>query len=349
VIGDAPLVIQTDGDVFLGGGVLGGNTLTYGYLNAQQGIGLNNAPEATEQIDFGLRAVSTFPFTDYSDYELLLYQGASIANAFGYGVETGYLWANGMVGYKWYSDGTNLLMTVAQNGAEGDLTVTGDVTADAFVGALAGTNVTSAGPVTDGYVLTATGTGGAAWEVAAGGSSVWTNLTAGTGIGYTAAATNDEIALQLDTEEGTALTVDGDGDVTVGTRIRGNASLNSQGVVFSAASLTLNNGAVTPERIEIGSNSMIGNASSSASFDFFWKGQTDGNMLVADASANSVGIGTNAPASKLEVVGTVTATGYTAGSSAGISITNSWVDAATVTNTQIFTSGLLTSWTQTGP
>jgi hypothetical protein len=46
---------------------------------------------------------------------------------------------------------------------------------------------------------------------------------------------------------------------------------------------------------------------------------------------------------------TVTATGYTAGASPGISITNSWVDVNTVTNTQIFTSGLLTSWAQAGP
>ncbi len=34
---------------------------------------------------------------------------------------------------------------------------------------------------------------------------------------------------------------------------------------------------------------------------------------------------------------------------AGISITNAWVDAAGVTNTQIYSAGLLTAWTQEGP
>ena len=45
-----------------------------------------------------------------------------------------------------------------------------------------------------------------------------------------------------------------------------------------------------------------------SSVDFRIEGDTDSNLFVTDGSADKVGIGTNAPSTKLEVVGTITET-----------------------------------------
>jgi hypothetical protein len=99
---------------------------------------------------------------------------------------------------------------------------------------LAGTNITSAG-VAEGWVLTAHGPGGAEWAEPAGGGSVWTNLAAGTGIGYDAPATGAEVALLLETETGPVLTITGSGNQT----INGNLTMSS-GKIITADRININ-------------------------------------------------------------------------------------------------------------
>jgi len=85
------------------------------------------------------------------------------------------------------------------------------------------------------------------------------------------------------------------------------------------------------------------------------------DVAISVTSNRFVGIATTTPTARLHVngsaiittnltvSGSITAGSYSAGANAGISRTNTWVDLNSVTNTQIFISGILTSWTQAGP
>jgi hypothetical protein len=183
---------------------------------------------------------------------------------------------------------------------------------------------------------------GSAWAPAADeASGVWTNLAAGTGIGYDAPATGAEVALDLQTEDGTAFRVTGNGTTTT----LGNLTVGS--IIATAG-----NG------VQLASAYLRGGSSGS----FTIQTRLDQDLILGTGIFQSnvealrikptgyIGIGTNAPAVQVHATETIRADeGFSYGATPGINVTNSWVDANTVTNTQVFLGGILTSWTQEGP
>jgi hypothetical protein len=107
--------------------------------------------------------------------------------------------------------------------------------------------------------------------------------SAGVSVGILAATTIDTTNLEvtnIKAKDGTAAIV----------------LTDSTGAVTISTALTANGGAVFNEN--------------GANVDFRVEGDTDANLIFADASADFVGIGTNAPGAKLDVAGNIFATGF---------------------------------------
>ncbi len=103
-------------------------------------------------------------------------------------------------------------------------------------------------------------------------------------------------------------------------------------------SLHVNNGSGRVERLDFYTSEAVFNESG-GNIDLRVEGDTDANLLFADASTDRVGIGTATPAEKFDVNGTIRATAYNVGGTAGASGTFTTTDLKTVT----VTNGIITS------
>jgi len=209
--------------------------------------------------------------------------------------------------------------TFALIGTNDDHTVIGSVNIDSYsnlrVGGITTSNITITNGAANGYLLQSDASGNAIWASATSSSTNFANTDL-TLTGNRIHNTNGNDLI---------ISTDGTGnDFLIG--FQGTQSLSVGHVnyfqEFTSYDLSIQEFGGT-RRLEINSTETIfGNTNNN--FDFIIKGNTNENLFFVDASTDRVGIGTSSLNYELEVIGTVSTTGFrmNSGATAGYVLTS---------------------------
>jgi hypothetical protein len=201
--------------------------------------------------------------------------------------------------------------TFALIGTNDDHTVVGSINIDSYSNLIVGGLTTSTVKITNGansgYILTSDSSGNATWIAATSASANFANTNL-TFTGNRSHNTNGNI-YELTTDNGAyseSWFYMDNNEVSTGW------AYNQ--IVFSDGNPHLveirTGGGSTASRLIFNSTETVVNESGYANYDFRIEGNTDQNLFFVDSYSNNIGIGTNTPAYKLEVSGTVSTTGF---------------------------------------